>query len=393
MNDAFRPPDDQKSNERPFNRDERLSSEGTEAAAVAANHVPTRGEANWRLRRLAIALILLFWSSHWAVMSLARTFRYPAQGWGHVPRRAVVTVLAIGLSLLILRFIRESHGLTMGRRVALALALALGGCMIHTALNMYLFLPYFTPPSQTPAGWLLSYTVSQVDFIWAYSALALMLLALTYGDELIASEQRVSALESQTNLTRLNALRYQLNPHFLFNSLNAVAGLISNRRNHEAEAMVVSLSDLLRTTLERDSSDEIRLADEIELQKLYLEIEKIRFPDRMSTRISVSEEVQNALVPPLITQPLVENAIKHGVGRSSRPVDILIDARRTGSELVVTVAQSGGDAILASPSGTGLGLRNVAERLQLHFGAMGRLSTERQLDGFVARLSLPVRFT
>lgn len=337
-------------------------------------------------------VIMLFWSSHWVVMSLARSFRYPEQGWGHVPLRAIVTVVAIGNSIVILRWLRQSQQQSLARRAALAVALAFAGCLIHTAVNMYLFLPYFRPPSFTFQGWLLAYLVSQVDFIWAYSALSLMLLALTYGDELIASQNRISALESQTNLARLNALRYQLNPHFLFNSLNAVAGLISNERNREAEAMVVSLSDLLRSTLELDSPEQIRLADELELQELYLEIEKIRFPDRMTTQFAIAKNVRNAMVPPLITQPLVENAIKHGVSRSSRPVDIAVSAAAENGELVVQISQKGGDAVGDLPRGIGVGLRNVAERLQLHFGDEGRLHTHEGPGGvFVARLHLPLR--
>lgn len=343
-----------------------------------------------RLQRIALVIILLFWSAHWVVMSLARSFRYPEQGWGHVPRRAIVTVLAIGLSVIILQWLRRSQDQALGRRAALAVLLAFGGCMIHTALNMYLFLPYYKPPSLTPQGWLLAYTVSQVDFIWAYTALSLMLLALTYGDELIASQNRINALESQANLARLNALRYQLNPHFLFNSLNAVAGLISKERNREAEAMVLSLSDLLRTTLQLESPQEIRLVDELQLQELYLEIEKIRFPDRMTTHVEVSDAVRDAMVPPLITQPLVENAIKHGVSRSSRPVHISITARIVGKEMVIEIMQSGGDGEGDRPLGTGVGLRNVAERLRLHFGEGGRLETEEQPGGgFLARLRTP----
>lgn len=390
MNDVFRRLGVPKSSERPLEIHERPTTGLTLSTAADPTQPVDLAGRSRRLQRIALVIILVFWSSHWVVMSLARSFRYPEQGWGHVPRRAVVTLLAIGLSMVIVRWLRQSQGQSLGRRAALAVLLAFAGCMIHTALNMYLFLPYFKPPSFTVQGWLLAYTVSQVDFIWAYTALSLMLLALTYGDELIASQNRISTLESQTNLARLNTLRYQLNPHFLFNSLNAVAGLISNERNREAEAMVVSLSDLLRATLELDSPQEIRLADELELQELYLEIEKIRFPDRMRTHLSISEEVRDAMVPPLITQPLVENAIKHGVSRSSRPVNIAITASAIGTELVVEVAQSGGNAIGELPSGTGVGLRNVAERLRLHFGDAGRLETLEAPGGFVARLRLPL---
>ena len=387
MNDVFGLPKVKDCCERPEAAVERpqlsLPSESTDDPE---SHLSRR-----RFDRAALAVILLFWISHWGVMSLARTFRYPEQGWGHVSNRAIVTLVAIALSILIFRGLRRLGDRSFGRRAAITVLFAVGGCIVHTAVNMYLFLPFFTPPSDTLFGWFLAFSVSQVDFIWAYSALSLMLLALTFADDLIAQQQHINSLESQTNLARLNALRYQLNPHFLFNSLNAVAGLISSRRNREAEAMVVSLSDLLRTALAADSPDHIPLDEELELQQLYLEIEKIRFPDRLAVTFSLDPSAKSALVPALITQPLVENAIKHGVSRSSRPVEISISAAAVDGDLRVDIEQSGGDVAGEPARGTGVGLRNTAERLRLEFGESARLMTEAKPDGgFLSRLTMPL---
>ena len=125
--------------------------------------------------------------------------------------------------------------------------------------------------------YLIAFAVSVFDFVWFYSALSVMLLALTYGEDLVENEDRIASLEAQANIAQLNALRYQLNPHFLFNTLNSVASLISKKMGAEAETMVVSLSDFLRSTLRMDSGREITLAEEVKLQSLYLDIEKSAF--------------------------------------------------------------------------------------------------------------------
>jgi LytS/YehU family sensor histidine kinase len=221
--------------------------------------------------------------------------------------------------------------------------------------------------------YIISYSVL---LFWFYSALSVMLLALTYGEDLVEKEERIASLQAQANVAQLNALRYQLNPHFLFNALNSVASLICKRMGAEAESMVVSLSDFLRSTLRMDSGREITLEEELKLQSLYLDIEKIRFPQRLSVTIDVPEALRGACVPNLITQPLIENAIKHGVGKLS-----------------LEVRDDGGNAgNAAPPSGLHVGLRNVAERLKLRFGDQGSFTAAaRPEGGFSARILIPLR--
>lgn len=155
--------------------------------------------------------------------------------------------------------------------------------------------------------------------------------------------------------------------------------------------MVVSLSDFLRSTLQMDMEKEITLAEEIQLQSLYLEIEKARFPNRLEVVIDLSPEAANALVPNLITQPLIENAIKYGVARSQAPVRLEVIARADGGALTVEIRNDGGDAESPAPHGTRTGLRNVANRLRLHYGEEAALSAAPRHDGgYTATIRLPL---
>jgi two-component system LytT family sensor kinase len=354
--------------------------------------------------RMAAAVIVIFWIAQFATVTVSRLVPMPdstvivselipirAESWANIQPRAVVTLCAILLSFGILAVLRGARRWTLLRRALIAAGLAAAGCCIHTAINMVAFMLF----SRMEWGFRLNeYIISySVLLFWFYSALSVMLLALTYGEDLVEREERIASLQAKANVAQLNALRYQLNPHFLFNALNSVASLICKKMGAEAEAMVVGLSDFLRTTLRMDSGREITLEDEIKLQSLYLDIEKIRFPQRLSVTIDVPGELRDARVPNLITQPLIENAIKHGVRRSSSPVHLEVIARDWGGRLSLEIRDDGGNAGNgAAPAGTRIGLRNVAERLRLRFGDQGSFTAAaRPGGGYSARILIPLR--
>jgi LytS/YehU family sensor histidine kinase len=164
------------------------------------------------------------------------------------------------------------------------------------------------------------------------------------------------------------------------------------RRDEEAEAMIVNLSAFFRSSLALDPSDDITLAQEIEFQQLYLDIEKARFPKRLDVRIEVPSDLRGARVPPLILQPLVENAIKHGVARTAEPVRLTIAARDEDAQLILTVENDRGPADPAgSEHGTGVGLVNVCERLAARFGAEAECQHGPLPDGgWRVTLSMPL---
>jgi two-component system, LytTR family, sensor kinase len=174
---------------------------------------------------------------------------------------------------------------------------------------------------------------------------------------------------------QMRALRYQVNPHFLFNTLNSIAGLIEEGSATRAERMVLSLSTFLRTTLTLDPLHDVPLAEELALQEEYLEIEHQRFSDRMTFDIDIPEDVSGALVPSLILQPLIENAVKHGVGQLTGKARISLFARREADRLKLSVENDMPvQTMTHSLKGIGIGLKNVAERLSARFADDGHFT-------------------
>lgn len=220
-------------------------------------------------------------------------------------------------------------------------------------------------------------------------------VALIYSFEVRDRERSLALAREEALTTQMRALRYQINPHFLFNTLNSIAGLIEEGASTRAERMVLSLSTFLRTTLTLDPLNDVPLIDELALQEEYLEIERERFSDRMELRIEMSDDVRNALVPSLILQPLVENAVKHGVGTSTGKVEIVLQAyRNTGRlHLIIENDMSPQRAGASSMKNTGIGLKNVAERIQALFRGDGSLTSGPiGPSRYSASLDLPLRF-
>jgi two-component sensor histidine kinase len=211
-------------------------------------------------------------------------------------------------------------------------------------------------------------------------------------------ERRVQATELRAQLTeaRLQALRMQINPHFLFNTLNAVSGLVE-RNPKGVRTMVARLSALLRHTLSRDGSEgaqEVTLDQELDVLDDYLEIMHVRFGDRLQVERAVDEEVRDALVPDLILQPIVENAIKHGVSPQEDGGRVRIGARRISQYLRLSVEDDGpGMADDGLPEvSDGIGLRNVKERLQRLYGDDQRMNVRPGADGgLVVEMWIPYR--
>jgi two-component system, LytTR family, sensor kinase len=206
-------------------------------------------------------------------------------------------------------------------------------------------------------------------------------------------ELRAAQLESTMNQARLDALRMELNPHFLFNTLNAISGLVRRSENDAAVSMLARLGDLLRITLERDSAQEVPLETELEVLHSYLEIERIRFHDRLVVDVAVQPEALPALVPTLILQPLVENAVRHGIAPVPGPGRVSIAAQRTNGNLVIEVRDTGPGFIeSAGTSRRGVGLTNTASRLQQLYGKDAHLDVGTNPGGGASvSMTLPFR--
>jgi two-component system LytT family sensor kinase len=239
----------------------------------------------------------------------------------------------------------------------------------------------------------LDISVTWLFFFLAWSA---FYLANQVQAEVHGAERRAAEAESAAQSAQVRALRYQVNPHFLFNTLNSLSSLIIAGRAEEAESMVLKLSTFFRSSLTLDATADISLAEEIALQRLYLDIEKVRFPRRLKAEFDIPEELETARLPALLLQPVVENAIKHAVSRTRDKVILQITAREAGpGRFTIEVSNSGGRPAGAKngneTAGTGVGIANVCQRLSARFGSMAKCAYGPRGDGgYSVLLTLPL---
>ena len=208
-------------------------------------------------------------------------------------------------------------------------------------------------------------------------AWSLLYFAVRHHDALQQERERSLRAEAMAQRARLEALRYQLNPHFLFNTLNAISTLVVEQRHAEASRMISRLSDFLRLTLSAPVVDEVTLAEEMNFVDRYLEIEQVRFGDRLQVQTAVVPEAWNARVPHLVLQPIIENAIRHGIAPREAGGTVRIEAARVEGQLRISVTNDG------PPAATGfavpaekIGLSNIRERLSRLYGDRQRLAIE-----------------
>jgi two-component system LytT family sensor kinase len=201
-------------------------------------------------------------------------------------------------------------------------------------------------------------------------------------------ERALQAVQLEASLAeaRLHALELQIQPHFLFNTLNAISGLVRSKRNDEAVTMMAGLSELLRYTLDHAGDQHVALEEELSVTRRYLEIQRARFPDRMSFTIEASAEAGRGEVPALLLQPLAENAVRHGIALSASPGIVSVRAFRNDGHLRIDVFNSG---VLGERGDGGIGLRNTLARLRHLYGDEGRFDLSGANGGVVASVSIP----
>jgi signal transduction histidine kinase len=236
-----------------------------------------------------------------------------------------------------------------------------------------------------------------VVWLFFFAAWSAVYLASVSQREALDLQKRAAAAESAAQLAQVRALRYQVNPHFLFNTLNSLSSLVLSGRPEEAESMILKLSTFFRSSLSLDPTADVSLAEEIELQRLYLDIEKVRFPRRLKVEIDVPEALASARLPALILQPIVENAIKYGLGSTRDKVTLRITAEEPlPGRLRIEISNFGGTALKtprkpARPAGTKVGLANVSQRLGARFGrAAGVEHGPLEGGGYKVAITLPM---
>ena len=221
-------------------------------------------------------------------------------------------------------------------------------------------------------------------------AWASLYFSLVNAEQARAAERREGEYRRAAKAAELRSLRYQVNPHFLFNTLNSLSALVMTGKGAAAERMIQSLSGFYRRSLAGDPTADQALEQEVEQQTLYLEIEAVRFPERLRVEVDLPPALETALVPGMILQPLVENAVRYGVAPVARPVTIRIAARADGPMLVLEVADDGPGGSDAD-GGFGIGLANVRDRLAARYGDEARLRAGPRPDGgWLAEIRLPL---
>jgi two-component system, LytTR family, sensor kinase len=339
-----------------------------------------------RLERGAVVLLVLFWVVHLAIMLVRAELNDEAEQVGFLEslaRRSTFALFGALLGYVLYRCLRTLRPRDFVQQAALGAALALATASIQAVGNALVF-------NVGSKGFLADFLYSLMYWFWFYFCWTTAYLALSYSIRVQEQERHAAELAVKAQEAQVQALRYQINPHFLFNTLNAIAALVGDAPA-KAEEMVVQLSDFFRRSLAINPMEDLTLSEEADLQRLYLEIERTRFPDRLRFDVALDGASAEAKVPALLLQPLVENAVKHGVARSEGPTCIQIRARLDGPVLEIVVEN---DAKVLGPSSRGeqVGLRNVQDRLRTRFGDEASLATVVIPEGgFRNTLRIPVR--
>ena len=349
-------------------------------------------------------------------------------------RRALVCLIGVGVTALLWLCLRVVEQRSLGIKIAVALIASMPGAIMIAQANRWVFdsieekveqqmgkdrgialrrddagnllidlprtqmnedvedvLPQSVLIAPAPTAldqWKMTFdlAIGRYFLLLAWAALFLALLA---GAQARAAERRGERFRSAAKAAELRSLRYQVNPHFLFNTFNSLSALVMTGKAERAEQMIQTISRFYRHSLADDSTGDVTLEDEIDLQEHYLEIESVRFPERLRVRVDFPSELAGYKVPGMILQPLVENSVKYGVSVSSKPVTISITAREEYGRLVLTVSDDGPGSA-GDKHGFGIGLANVRDRIEARFGNAATIVSGATLTGYETELRLPM---
>jgi signal transduction histidine kinase len=318
-----------------------------------------------------------------------------AMGWLFVVPTALDTATGYSLTLLMSAAYRRLFNARPAVTWSCSIVILLAGSAAFSSIETWAHATFYRT-GRMPAGVeLLSAILLDFSLLAAWSA-------LYYGIKyyLLTEEQRdqLLRLESQASSAQLAMLRYQLNPHFLFNTLNSISTLVLLKQTERANAMLSRLSSFLRYTLVNEPESEVTVMQEIETLQLYLGIERMRFEDRLKTRFEVDPAAADARLPSLLLQPLVENAIKYAVTPKEEGAEIAVAVARIANRVHITVSDTGPGTGQAYPfegarpaPSTGVGLANIRDRLAQAYGPDHRFETQAGAEGFAVVIDIPYR--
>jgi hypothetical protein len=349
--------------------------------AVRARNDPnmrTRTEV-WRdvlIYTAVWTLLVLFEFAQWLANATQRTGHHP---WPPALGGFALDYYTIGLATPIYVWLVRRHPIVAPHvaRTAALYVVVLAACLllkwaVHVPLENALF----------HRGWSYWFVVihDSSGVVLAQVIFVVLLIALEWYRAARRSEMRTSQLEAQLSSAQLNALRSQLDPHFLFNTLNSVSALM-HRDADAADTMLARLSEMLRLTLDSSSAQEVPLRAELDTTRLYLDIMDARFGDRLSSSFEVDAALLDERVPSFLLQPLVENVVRHGIDESKERTTIRIGAEAAGDALTLRITDDGRG--LPSDAGVreGIGLRNTRRRLAELYGSAARLIVSNRAGG------------
>jgi signal transduction histidine kinase len=352
--------------------------------------------------RVAIGSILAMWLIYFLITTGLAMLTGASEQWAFAGRRAIVVVAGILCTFVLYQLLQRAQPRSFGARLGAALGAAVPLVVVYASINLFVFFYWFPAPdsakvieevqSKFPVAWEMVLILdSSIRWYFIFAVWAALYVAFGYANEMRAVERRANHFRMEAKNAQLRALHYQVNPHFLFNTLNSLSTLVLKGSKSEAETMIMNLSSFLRSSLAVDPEQLVSLDEEIALQQLYLDIEQARFPDRLQVEVSMPDELKRACVPVLILQPIIENAIKYGVSPSKGRIAIRLQASAEYGLLVLRIENDVDPKAPAPASGTGLGLGNVRERLLTRYGPAAGCEWGKSDDGgFVVSLWLPL---
>ena len=320
-----------------------------------------------RLDRMIVYLCFTLWIAHGTIATGRTILSGIANDPGSLLARMCTTVAGVVITLIMWRVLRRWRGGSVVDEARRAALLSVAACAVHAVLNQLFFMSLSAINCGRADLYLSAGDLSStyLGFIWIF-LLWSGLYAVLVGSETLRLQDRAMAdARDAAQQARLAALRYQVQPHFLFNSLNAISSLIGEGRAREADEALLRLAAFYRHTLAAAPREFVPLAAEVDAQRMYLAIEKVRFADRLESRITVDPQTEGALAPSLILQPFVENAVKHGVACSSGTTTVTILAQRVGDRLRLVVEDDARPEGPPAVGGLGRSLQNVRLRLDM----------------------------
>jgi signal transduction histidine kinase/cytochrome c oxidase subunit IV len=390
--------------------------------------------------RTVLFSMVVLWATYF-VLTTVRSFvmDFGLQfelGW----RRLVVSAIGVGLTIVLWLLLRLFDTRPLWLKIAAALALAMPVAIVIGQVNYYVFkdmgyameqayaqknnlnlrrdesgnllidVPVgqdgandagsaagggatksvILEPAETTADFwrkLLDVALGRYFLLLAWASTYFALLA---GVQASAAQQREAQFRSAAKAAELRSLRYQVNPHFLFNTLNSLSALVMTGKADRAERMIQTISRFYRHSLASEPTADVALRDEFDLQQLYLDIEAVRFPTRLVSVFDLPPDLEEARVPGMILQPLVENSVKYAVSPVSRKVTITVAAREEFDRLVVTVGDDGPGVPQGTTHGFGIGLANVRDRLEARFGPDIGFTSAPVPGGYCTEIRIPL---